>query len=300
MPQNSTYFSFNTRFETTTLDAFVIAEPSLLKPEKVGGENLNSPIILSVPHGGRFYPSEMVKYANLKEMRTLEDIGSDVIVMPLINSEQSAIKANCSRAIIDVNRPKTALDPKLNPIACNGKIPTPNDRWQRYINSGYGVIPRLSSGRHPLYKREPTISSVEKRIKCWHQPFHELISEAVDESQKLFQRTLLLDIHTMPQSSPKLPDIVIGNLNGVSASKEFIYLITNILEQFDLTYSMNIPYAGGYITEHHGDPSEHRHAIQIEINRNLYLSKNYIINKKNINELSEVLKRIIESVSSVC
>ena len=184
MSLNNSNFLFNSRFLTPTLDAFIVEESSLLKPQRVGGENLNSPIILSVPHGGRFYPAKMIQNADLQEMRTLEDVGSDVIVMPLINSEQCAILANCSRAIIDVNRPETAIDPKLNPTAYNGKEFVPKDRWQRYINSGYGVIPRLSSRRHPLYREAPTISSIEKRIKIWHQPYHDLIYQAVAQSKK--------------------------------------------------------------------------------------------------------------------
>ena len=117
MSVNTSDFLFDTRFLTPTLDAFIVEEELLLKPQKLGGKNLNSPIILSLPHGGKFYPAGIVGNANLNEMRTLEDVGSDIIVLPLISSEQPAIIANCSRAIIDVNRPETAIDPKLNPIS---------------------------------------------------------------------------------------------------------------------------------------------------------------------------------------
>ena len=300
MSLNNSNFLFNSRFLTPTLDAFIVEESLLLKPQRIGGESLNSPIILSVPHGGRFYPAEMIENADLQEMRTLEDVGSDVIVMPLINSEQCAIIANCSRAIIDVNRPETAIDPKLNPTAYNGKEFIPKDRWQRYINSGYGVIPRLSSKRHPLYKKAPTASSIEKRITNWHRSYHNLISEAVNQSTKLFKKTVLLDIHSMPQSSPNLPDIVVGNLNGLSASKEFSNTIVSVLNQFGFTYSMNTPYAGGFITEHYGNPCKNQHAVQLEINRNLYLLENYKFSSKAANELTRVLKEIIKSVSSFC
>ena len=300
MSLNNSNFLFDSCFLTPTLDAFIVEESSLLKPQRVGGENLNSPIILSVPHGGRFYPVEMIQNADLQEMRTLEDVGSDVIVMPLINSEQCAILANCSRAIIDVNRPETAIDPKLNPSIYNGKEFVPKDRWQRYINSGYGVIPRLSSQRYPLYWEAPTASAIEKRIVNWHRTYHNLISEAVTQSTKLFKKTLLLDIHSMPKSSPDLPDFVVGNLNGLSASREFSETIVSVLNQFGFTYSMNTPYAGGFITEHYGNPSKNQHAIQLEINRNLYLKKNYKIISNAASELTGVLKEIIKSVSSFC
>ena len=300
MSVNTSDFLFDTRFLTPTLDAFIVEEELLLKPQKLGGKNLNSPIILSLPHGGKFYPAGIVGNANLNEMRTLEDVGSDIIVLPLISSEQPAIIANCSRAIIDVNRPETAIDPKLNPISLNKKEAVLKDRWQRYINSGYGVVPRLSSKRNPLYKMVPTITSIKKRIEYWHKPYHRLVTQTVNEAQKLFSKTLLLDIHSMPQTSPDLPDFVVGNLNGTSASKEFSDLIVFVLNQYGFTYSMNTPYAGGFITEFHGKPSDQKHAIQIEINRNLYLQENHKISNKAANQLSEVLNKIIQSIRSIC
>ena len=106
-------FSFNARFTTPSIDAFLVDELALLAPQKIGGECLNSPVILSVPHGGRFYPSQMIGNADLHAMRTLEDVGSDIIVMPLVSAEQCASIAKCSRAIIYLNRHKSTLDPKL-------------------------------------------------------------------------------------------------------------------------------------------------------------------------------------------
>ena len=162
------------------------------------------------------------------------------------------------------------------------------------------MIPRLSSQRNPLYSEAPTASSIENRIINWHRSYHQLISEAVTQSTKLFEKTLLLDIHSMPKSSPDLPDFVVGNLSGVSASGEFSDTIVSVINQFGFTYSLNNPYAGGFITEHYGNPSKNQHAIQLEINRNLYLKKNYKIISKAASELTEVIKEIIKSVSSLC
>ncbi len=293
-------FSFDARFTTPSIDAFLVDELALLAPQKIGGECLNSPVILSVPHGGRFYPSQMIKNADLHAMRTLEDVGSDLIVMPLVSAEQSAIIAKCSRAIIDVNRPKSALDPKLIKNDNNKAVTIANDRWQRYIHSGYGVIPRLSAKRLPLYNVPPTYEVVKQRIDCWHQTYHALISQTLDDAQQIFQKSFLLDVHSMPQSSPGLADIVIGDMNGHSASKDFSDIIKKELKKFDLTYSMNTPYAGGFITEHYGKPKVNKHAIQIEINRDLYLQEDYKIRSKAVRELGVVLSEIVKSVSSIC
>lgn len=300
MYAKTTDFSFNSRFKTPFIDAFLVDELSLLAPQKIGGECLNSPVILSVPHGGRFYPSQMIKNADLQAMRTLEDVGSDIIVMPLVSAEQCAIIAKCSRAIIDVNRPKSALDPNLKKNENNKAITVANDRWQRYIHSGYGVIPRLSAKRLPLYNIPPTYESIQQRIDYWHQPYHGLIAQTLNEALQIFQKSFLLDIHSMPQSFPDLADIVIGDLNGFSASKDFSDLIKKELKKFGLTFSMNKPYAGGFITEYHGNPILNKHAIQIEINRSLYLKEDYKISSEAVRQLGVVLTDIVKTVSSIC
>ena len=104
----------------------------------------------------------------------------------------------------------------------------------------------------------------------------------------------------MPQSSPKLPDIVIGNFNGLSASMEFTNLIIKVINQFGFTFSINTLYAGGFITEYHGKPSENRHAVQIEINRDLYLKENYTISNEAVSKLTDFIEKIIRSVSLIC
>ena len=144
------------------------------------------------------------------------------------------------------------------------------------------------------------MSAIQERINYWHKPYHQLISQTVSQAQKLFAKTLLLDIHSMPQSSPKLPDIVIGNFNGLSASMEFTNLIINVINQFGFTFSINTPYAGGFITEHHGKPNENRHAVQIEINRDLYLKENYTISSEAVSKLTDFIKKIIKSVTLIC
>ena len=293
-------FSFETRYTTPYIDAFIVDDLSLLNPQKIGGDKLNSPVILSVPHGGRFYPSDMIQDADLNAMRTLEDVGSDIIVMPLINAEQSAVIAKCSRAIIDVNRPQSAIDPKLIKVLKKQLVTTATDRWQRYIDAGYGVVPRLSAKRQSLYKNPPSENSIHSRIDNWHHPYHALISEAMNDAQKIADKTLLLDIHSMPNSSPELADIVIGNLNGTSASAEFSELIIKQIKKFDLSYSVNAPYSGGFITEHHGNPALNKHAIQIEINRDLYLREDFKISTEAVRELGVVLGDVIQSVSSLC
>jgi N-formylglutamate amidohydrolase len=51
----------------------------------------------------------------------------------------------------------------------------------------------------------------------------------------------------------------------------------------------NKPYAGGFITEHYGAPASGRHAVQIEINRALYMDERRMVKNERAHALSEAL-----------
>ncbi len=50
-------------------------------------------------------------------------------------------------------------------------------------------------------------------------------------------------------------------------------LVERELETLGYRVVRNAPYAGGYTTEHYGRPARRTHALQIEINRALYMNE---------------------------
>ena len=69
------------------------------------------------------------------------------------------------------------------------------------------------------------------------------------------------------------PDFVLGDRFGTSCSPDLIRLAGGQLKALGHVVVLNKPYAGGYITEHYGRPHEGIHALQVEINRALYMDE---------------------------
>ena len=69
------------------------------------------------------------------------------------------------------------------------------------------------------------------------------------------------------------PEFVLGDRYGTSCTPLLAATVERTL--IDLGYSVgrNKPYAGGFITEHYGNPAAGLHAIQLEINRALYMDE---------------------------
>ena len=84
---------------------------------------------------------------------------------------------------------------------------------------------------------------------------------------------LLIDCHSMPSiAGPGArPRIVIGDRHGRSAGPRLVDAAMRAVRSAGLSVARNHPYAGGHTLDRHGRPAFGRHALQIEIDRALYL-----------------------------
>ena len=93
-----------------------------------------------------------------------------------------------------------------------------------------------------------------------------------------FGAAVLIDCHSMPSTAgakderPRA-DVVLGDRYGTSCVGVIADLIERTLRDCGYSVSRNKPYAGGFITEHYGNPAAGLHAIQLEINRALYMDE---------------------------
>ena len=65
------------------------------------------------------------------------------------------------------------------------------------------------------------------------------------------------------------------------------------------TVTHNKPYAGGYITEHYGRPARGQHAMQIEINRGLYMNERTFQKTVGFTALAEDLRRVMADLVAI-
>lgn len=218
------------------------------------------PVVISVPHAGRFYPPEIDgrRAVGWQQLRDLEDRYADRLIGPAVAAGATAIVATHARAWIDLNR-------------------APGDRPDRpespHGRAGLGVIPLRLGGR-ALWRAIPDAEDVAARVEALHRPYHAAIGAALSATRRRFGHALLIDCHSMPPiaSGPgRAARIVIGDRHGASARADIVMAIEAAAARAEVPALRNTPYAGAYTIDAHSDPERGLHAVQLEFDRSLYL-----------------------------
>lgn len=236
----------------------------LRAPEAVG------PLILSVPHAGRDYPPGMEAELRLPVARLamLEDRFVDEVARGI--EGVPALIAKRPRLWIDLNRRETEIDPgMIDPAPLPGQA-----MLSAKVRSGLGLVPRRLAGIGELWCRRLPAAALAERIAHDHRPYHAQLSLLIERALDRFPAVVLLDLHSMPPLRPDHgtpAEIVIGDRFGLSAAPRFRARIAAAAAAFGHRSEDNSPYSGGHIVERHGDPVRGVHALQLEIDRSLYL-----------------------------
>ena len=263
------------------------------------------PLVLSSPHSGSLYPSEFVSKSrlDLSDLRKSEDCYVDELFSSAPMLGTPLIHARYARAFVDLNREPYELDPSM----FDGPLPAYVNSTSPRVAAGLGTIARNVGTRRNIYKQKLSFAEVEKRIDQVYRPYHNTLKKLIRDTVQSFDLCLLLDCHSMPStglptsfsSSSNRIDIVLGDRTGLSCSS----LLTGAIEDFLSTkgYSVvrNNPYAGGFTTEHYGDPANGVHAIQIEINRNLYMDEVTLERKPEFGRLRSNIESLISEIANL-
>jgi N-formylglutamate amidohydrolase len=238
--------------------------------DRLGPPTPLSPVIVSVPHAGRDYPPALLADAAVvpSVLHSLEDRFADLLVAHAVNEGATAFLARRPRAWIDLNRGEEDIDPLLRPPAARGAPASARAR------SGLGLIPDRV-GRQPLWRTGLTAETVAHRLAEAHAPYHAAVSAALEDAWRLFGYAVLLDCHSMPPLGGfRAARVVIGDRHGRSAAPGFAARLATVARAAGHIVALNAPYAGAYILDRHGQPAAGIHAVQIEIDRTLYLTPN--------------------------
>lgn len=232
------------------------------------------PIILSVPHAGRDYPSELLAQARVRrqQLQRLEDRWADLLVHPLIACGFTVVVARAPRALIDLNRHEREIDPAM-------LVGVPRDAALQSsvkLRGGLGLIPRRMVGAHELWHKPVAWSEAQRRIETIHRPYHAELARLMTAARDAHGHAILIDLHSMPPLPPPAagqtsPGIVLGDRFGRSASTRLMTLAADVAAGHGIVAAQNHPYAGDHLIERHGRPANGLHAIQIEVDRSLYL-----------------------------
>ena len=242
--------------------------------EVFGSGSSGGPVLFSVPHAGRDYPASVLARSRLPEdaLQRLEDRYADLLVTELVADGHVTVVAKAPRAVIDLNR-----DPRDIDLCTVSGIP----RGLHLVQSpkqrgGLGLFPRFLPRVGDLWIGPLSWEAAESRIRTIHAPYHAEIERQIDLIAGRHGQAVLLDVHSMPPLSSGgagRADIVIGDRFGVSASPRLADIVRAVAIGHGLAAAVNHPYPGYYLIERHGRPRSGRHALQIEISRDLYLDE---------------------------
>lgn len=236
--------------------------------------------LMTSPHSGASYPDAFIAASRLSEndLRMSEDAYVDQLLTDLPALGAAVLSATYPRAYLDLNREAFELDPVMFDTPLPGHCNTKSQR----VLSGLGTIARIVAEGKEIYQSKLTYAEAEQRIERIYKPFHARIADFLTTARQTSGTAFLLDVHSMPSSavrgfsSPANPvgaDFVLGNRHGRACDDSLLSRAEDYLTAQGFRVLRNKPYAGGYITEHYGNPRKGIHALQIEINRQLYMNE---------------------------
>jgi N-formylglutamate amidohydrolase len=233
--------------------------------DRIGPLPPESPVVLSVPHGGRDYPAELRPLLRVAPgaLIGLEDRHVDTLALAA-RGRETALVARRARAWIDLNRAEQDRDPRVDEGA-------PRGEGSAKVRSGLGLVPRRTAAAGDLWRRKLTPAEVERRLDEDHRPYHAALAQALAAARARFGTAVLLDVHSMPTLGRGQPVLVLGDRFGRSAAARFVARAEGVARAHGWAAAVNTPYAGGHILDRHGAPGAGIHAVQLEIDRLRYL-----------------------------
>ncbi|HWT30811.1 MAG TPA: N-formylglutamate amidohydrolase [Propylenella sp.] len=258
------------------------------------------PFVFNSPHSGRYYPAEFLAATCLDKqgIRRSEDFLVDLLFAPVVRLGSPLMSAVYPRAYLDVNREPYELDPKM----FAGRLPSFANIRSLRVAGGLGTIPRVVSDTANIYRGPLSVDEALGRIERIYRPYHDTLRRLLAQTHAAFGLAVLIDCHSMPSnirgsgSNRVRPDFVLGDRFGASCMPELTETAAATLDQLGYTVCRNKPYAGGFITEHYGRPARGLHALQIEINRGLYMDEHRLEPHDGFEQLRADLARLAESL----
>ncbi|WP_137702641.1 N-formylglutamate amidohydrolase [Marimonas lutisalis] len=259
-------------------------------------------VVFASPHSGRDYPWTFLRRTVLDQhaIRTSEDAFVDQIFDCAPQFGAPFLRAGAPRAFVDLNRGADELDPALiEGVAKAGHNPR--------VASGLGVIPRVVANGKAIYSGKLPLAEAKRRIDTYWRPYHEMLQRQLNEARALFGEAILIDCHSMPHEAldtitrgvKKRPEVVIGDRFGASARADVVERVEAAFASAGLSVVRNAPFAGAYITQTYGRPSRNQHAVQIEIDRSLYMNEQMIRPNGNFNAFRRLMRQVVAEIAVI-
>jgi N-formylglutamate amidohydrolase len=264
----------------------------------------SAPIVFTSPHSGAEYPPAFIAASRLdpRTLRRSEDAFVDELFAAAPALGVPLLAARFPRAFVDPNREPFELDPHMFFDALPSYV---NDRSAR-VAAGLGTIARVVATGAEIYPDKLNFTEALQRIERYYRPFHAALARLIEETRQRFGLCILVDCHSMPSIGGPMDrdpgrsrvDFVLGDCNGQSCSPHLIGAVESHLEGLGFAVTRNMPYSGGFITRHYGRPDAGVEALQIEVNRGLYMDELLIERGPGLNGLQKSLTSLVETLAA--
>lgn len=248
-------------------------------------ENVEFPLVLTVPHSGQYFPPEFLKnvQSDVNTLRRNEDLFVDELLQGAVDAGIPLLKMEISRAFVDLNRNKLELDP-----AMYFNYPQNQEMlFDKHSRAGLGVIHRINYKRENLYAGLLDYNEVQERLRNIYDVYHEKLQQIIDSALQKFGFCLVLDCHSMPSKICSIIDdrsgidICLGNLFSQSCPQEMSDYLAGQFWNKNYNVEFNCPYSGAYITFNYCQPRQKTYTLQLEVNRGLYANEDMLEKSDN-------------------
>ncbi len=265
-----------------------ILTETLLAPPLIHPPRGELPVLLSIPHSGRDYPQWLVELASAGRpaLSALEDPLVDHLAWRALARGVGAVIARAPRAAVDCNRAEDEIDPA---VIEGGR----RDRQSARARGGLGIVPGRTPQHGFLWRRSITAPQLQARLDQAHRPYHRAIAEQLGLLADRFGCAILLDCHSMPPPPPGVPAIVIGDRHGRTAEPWFSLEAVRVATECGFAAGLNDPFAGGHVIDRHSDLRRGVHALQIEIDRSLYLDLPHAVAGPGFDRVAALLDTLV-------
>lgn len=261
-------------------------------------EHGRTPVLVEVPHAGLLIP-EALRSEILVGDETLRrdaDLFVDELYAQAPTAGAALLTARISRYVVDLNRAPDDVE-----------LGHPENASAVRLGQPRGVVWRVTTDGRPALRSPLDEAALGQRIATYHVPYHALLRDELERTRARFGYAVLVAGHSMPSAVrrgareiERRADIVPGSLGRTSADPRVIELVDQHFRAAGLTVRHDDPYRGGFTTAHYGRPAQKQHAVQIEINRALYMDELTCMPKReNFARLQELLRELVARLGSL-
>jgi N-formylglutamate amidohydrolase len=263
-------------------------------------EKMSAPVVFASPHSGSLYPHDMREAlcVPVDTIRRTEDAFVDELFRAVPEKGAVLVAAKYARTVADLNRDPRELDPDM----FSDGVPRPCGMPTARVDAGLGCLPRVAARGEAIYARRLTRAEGEARLSGIHDLYHQCLATELGSLKERHGRAFLIDCHSMPSVQPgrrNLADIVLGDRFGSSCDPRLTGRIERAFRAHGFSVARNAPYAGGYTTRRYGRPKRDFHAVQIEINRGLYMDELAVTASTGFEPLQRILSEIVIDIIDV-